>query len=175
MYQQQPPIAPPPMAFAPPYYPPPPAPPRRRAFVLLIIAAVVLAAAVAVTAVLGWSSVADQRRGVADRKAELDRIAQQEQAATSKQESDFRAADLATLLQRVKTLDIAADSALGRWRSGTTKFGELNTAMNDCDDAVIAYDRAAAPFPDRLFTTLPKRIDLDNQETDCGRSFTASI
>ncbi|GAA3452504.1 hypothetical protein [Dactylosporangium matsuzakiense] len=181
MYPQSP-MYPPPVTGGPGYppppflpAPPPPPPPRSRAFVLLLVAVLLLAAATAVTAPLGWSGVAHRRQTVTDRRAELDRIDRQAQAAAAKQETDFRDADLATLLQRVKTLDTATDTAYSRWRTGVARYGELDGAMNDCDDAVIAYDRAAAPFPDRLFTALPRRINLDNPETDCGRAFTPNI
>src|SRR6185312_16038231 len=112
MYPQ--PQAPPPtMTFG--YPPPPPPAPRRRTFVLLLIAAVVLAAGIAVTAVLGWSGVARMSDGVADRRAELDRMTSQEQAAAGRQDAAFRDAGLDKLFQKVKDLDQAADSALGRW------------------------------------------------------------
>jgi hypothetical protein len=157
---------------------PPPRPPAARgrvAFLVLVLTAAALAAAIAVTAVLGWSDVSDMRRDVAGRQAELDRIAQQEQAASRKQLDDFRGAGLDSLLQKVKDLDKAADVAFRGWRDGTARFGVLDGAMNDCDDAVIAYNTAAAVFPDHLFTALPKRINLDNPETDCGRAFTGNI
>lgn len=155
--------------------PPPPAARGRVAFVVLVVTAAALAAALAVTAVWGWSGVSDLRHDVAGRRAELDRITQQEQAADRKQLDDFHSAGLDSLLQRVKDLDRAADVAFRSWRGGTARFGVLDGAMNDCDDAVIAYNVAAAVFPDQLFTTLPKRINLDNPETDCGRAFTGNI
>jgi hypothetical protein len=126
--------------------------------------------------VVGWSEVADLRRAVASRQAEQDRLRQQERAAAGKQQDDFRAAGLDGLLQQVKTLDTAADVAFRSWQDGTARFGVLDAAINDCDDAVIAYDVAAGPFPDHLFTAaLPRQIDLTSPETDCGRAFTADI
>lgn len=154
--------------------PPPPAP-GRRTFRILVAVAALLAVAIAATAVPGWSQVADLRHGVSSRQAERDRTTSQEQAAVRKQLDDFRAAGLDTLLQRVKDLDQAADVAFRSWRAGTARFGVLDTAMNDCDDAVITYNTAAGPFPEHLFTALPRQINLDNPETDCGRAFTASI
>ncbi|GIJ72503.1 hypothetical protein Voc01_074200 [Virgisporangium ochraceum] len=154
---------------------PQPPPPGRTAFRLLVAAAVVLAAAIAVTATLGWSAVSDLRRGVSDREAEQTRVAQQEEAAARKVPEDFRSAGLESKLQRVKDLDKAADVAFRAWRDGGIRLGLLDEAMDACNDAVIAYDVAAGPFPDRLFTSLPKRIDLKNPETDCGRAFTANI
>ncbi|GAA0918288.1 hypothetical protein [Virgisporangium aurantiacum] len=159
----------------PPPLSPPPAAPGRRAFRILVSIAVVLAAAIAVTAALGWSDVSSLRAGVSERQAELDTIAQQEQAAARKLLDDFRGAGLDSLMQRVKDLDKAADVAFVSWRSGTARFGVLDAAMNDCNNAVIAYNSAAGPFPDHLFTALPRQIDLKNPETDCGRVFTGSI
>ena len=153
----------------------PPAAPGRSAFRILVAGAVVLAVAIAVTAILGWSDVSHLRRGVSDRRAGQATIAQQEQAAARKLLDDFRGAGLSSLLQRVKDLDKAADVAFGSWRSGTVRFGVLDAAMNDCNVAVIAYDSAAGPFPDDLFASLPRQIDLKNPETDCGRAFTGSI
>lgn len=155
--------------------PPPPPPPGRAAFRILVAVAVVLAAAIAVTATLGWSSVSDLRRGVADREAEQAKIAQQEEAAARKVPEDFRSAGLESKLQRVKDLDKAADVAFNAWRNGGIRLGLLDEAMDDCNDAVNAYNTAAGPFPDNLFTALPRRIDLKNPETDCGRAFTGSI
>jgi hypothetical protein len=158
-----------------PPYSPPPAPPGRRSFRILVAVAVVLAAAIAVTATLGWSDVSHLRQGVSNRQAELARTAQEEQAAARKLLDDFRGAGLESKLQRVKDLDKAADAAFRSWRSGTARFGVLDAAMNDCNDAVIAYNSAAGPFPDHLFTTVPRQIDLKNPDTDCGRTFTGSI
>ena len=152
-----------------------PAAPGRRSFRILVSIAVVLAAAIAVTAALGWSDVSNLREGVSDRQAELATIAQQEEAAARKLLDDFRGAGLDSLLQRVKELDKAADVAFVSWKTGTTRLGVLNTAMNVCNDAVIAYNSAAGPFPDHLFTALPRQIDLQNPETDCGRTFTGRI
>lgn len=159
----------------PPPSPPPPAAPGRWAFRILVTVAVVLAAAIAVTTVLGWSNVSHLREGVSNREAEQATIAQQEQAAARKLLDDFRGAGLDSLLQRVKDLDEAADTAFSNWRNGLARFGVLNAAMDTCNDAVVAYNNAAGPFPDRLFTALPRQIDLKNPDTDCGRGFTASI
>jgi hypothetical protein len=141
----------------------------------MVSIAVVLAVAITVTAILGWSDVSNLRQGVSDRKAEQATIAQQEQAAARKLLDDFRAAGLDSKLQRVKDLDKAADVALRNWQGGGVRFGVLDGAMDDCNEAVIAYNSAAGPFPDHLFTALPRQIDLKNADTDCGRAFTASI
>lgn len=158
-----------------PPLPPPPAVPGRRAFRVLVSIAVVLAAAIAATAALGWSDVSHLREGASNRRAALATTAQQEQAAARKLIDDFRGAGLGSLLQRVKDRDKAADVAFISWRSGAARFGVLDAAMNDCNDAVIAYNSAAGPFPDHLFTVLPRQIDLRDPETDCGRAFTGSI
>jgi hypothetical protein len=65
--------------------------------------------------------------------------------------------------------------AFRNWRNGGVRFGVLDAAMNDCNNAVIAYNNAAGPFPDHLFTALPRQIDLKDPDTDCGRTFTGSI
>jgi hypothetical protein len=140
-----------------------------------VTVAVVLAAAIAVTAALGWSDVSQLREGVSSREAEQATVARQEQAAARALTDDFRAAGLDSKLQRVKDLDKAADVAFNSWHSGTARFGVLDAAMDDCNGAVIAYNSAAGPFPDHLFTALPRQIDLKDPETDCGRAFTGSI
>jgi hypothetical protein len=159
----------------PPPLSPPPAAPGRRAFRILVAVAAALATVIAVTATLGWSDVSDLRQGVSNRKAQLATTAQQEQAAARTLLDDFRGAGLDSKLQRVKDLDRDADAAFRSWQNGTARFGVLDAAMDDCNDAVIAYNSAAGPFPDHLFTALPRQIDLKNPETDCGRAFTANI
>jgi hypothetical protein len=164
-----------PAISAPPYpvapgYPAPPREPGRQAFLVLTIVAAALVVAVGTTLVVGLPTVSRLRHDVASRQVQRDADAQRSAADAAKQRDDFRAANLAVQLQHAKDLDKAVDSALVGWFNGTALFGVLDTAINDCDDAVKAYDRAAAPFPAEMFGALPRRINLSNPETDCGRA-----
>jgi hypothetical protein len=163
--------------FAPPqpFIPPPVRPPGQRAFVILCVAAAGLAVALLVTAGLGWSSVSHLRQQRSTRQAARDALVRQADEAATKQRDDFRNAGFEAKLQHIKDLDKATDTALAGWHAGTTKYGVLAKAIQDCDDAVDDYDRAAAPFPDNLFGGLPKQINLSNPETDCGRAFVNQI
>lgn len=167
----------PPYPTATPYgYPAPPRP--RRSVLVPILGAVIglLAVGLALTLVLGLNSVNHVKHQATTLREEKDAAAKADQAATAKQQSDFRNADLATKLQHVKDLDKATDTAFNGWSNGSTKFGVLSQAMAACDDAVDDYDRTAAPFPASMFSaTLPQKIDIADPATDCGRAFTGRI
>jgi hypothetical protein len=149
--------------------------PATRALQVLVAAAAVLVVVLLATAVIGLVRVTHLRQGVSIRETQRDVQTRQADAAAAKQREDYHNAGLDTKLQRVKDLDKALDTVFAEWHTGTLHFGVLNQAINDCDDAVDDYDRAAAPFPDSLLGGLPRRINLNNPETDCGRSFTSSI
>ena len=155
-----------------------PYPPVRRrspAVWLLSVAAILLLAGVVVAAVLGFGHVGRLHDEAASLRAARNGDASAAAAAVEKQKADLRAADLPGKLSDVRDADAAADAAFRRWDSGSVKFGVLDDAMDKCDDTVDAYNRAAAPFPDSLLGSMPKRIDLTEPSTDCGRNFTSRI
>ncbi|WP_203924084.1 hypothetical protein [Rugosimonospora africana] len=167
-------ISAPPYPMAPGYPPAPRQPGRRAALVLAVVAAVSLIA-LGVTLAIGLPARSHLHRDISDRQARRDADVRSSAVAATKLQDDFHAANLQVQLQHVEDLDKAVESAMGGWLDGTTRFGVLDKAVNDCDDAVADYDRVAAPFPDEMFGALPKRINLSNPETDCGRARTNSI
>lgn len=185
MFPQPPPNVPIPSAGPPmsplPYlgpvgYPPPAVNRRgRRAFWVLLATAVVLTIAVFIAASVGLTRISHLRHEVSTRQAQRDAQIQQAQASAARQRQDFTNAGLEAKLEHVKDLDKAVDTALSQWHTATIRYGVLNQAIRDCDDAVDSYDQAAAPFPDNLFGELPKSINLNNPQTDCGRAATGSI
>lgn len=176
-----PPIQPSAPPASPSGYPPPagfpaPARPRRPALFWVLVGLIpVLAIAGSVIAAVSLNSINDLRGQVSALESERDTQGRRTQEAQTKQRTDFQNAALDQKLQRVKDLDKAADGAFRQWKAGSAKFGVLNNAMNDCNDSVAEYNRAAGPFPDSMFGSLPRRINLDNPETDCGRAFTNTI
>ena len=157
--------------------PPAPAPPRRSRlfFVLVAVAAVLGLALIAVTAV-GLTAVSRSRGDAATLTAQRDARLRGYADADAALKAQFKAADLAGKLARVKELDKAADAAFQRWNNVTgTTLGSLVDAMQQCNDEVILYDLTAAPFPPAMLDTLPDQINLANPETDCGRAFTKNI
>jgi hypothetical protein len=148
---------------------------RSRAVWLLAAAAAVLLAGVVVISVLGFSHIGRLHDEASDLRAEKASAARSAAAAVEKQKTDLRDADLAGKLDDVHEADTAAENAFRRWDSGSIKFGVLDDAIDKCDDAVDTYNQAAAPFPDDLLGNMPKRIDITEPSTDCGRGFTARI
>jgi hypothetical protein len=124
---------------------------------------------------VGIPAIGSLRHDVTAAKADVAAEKRLADEAAAKLRDDFRKADLPTKLQHVKDLDRAADDAFSKWDKGTVKFGVLDKAMNDCNDAVDDYNRAAAPFPATMLGDLPSKINLANPETDCGRAFTNNI
>jgi hypothetical protein len=142
---------------------------------VLVAAVVVLLAGVTVISVAGFGHIGRLHDEASKLRGERDNDTRAASDATAKQKADLQTADLDGKLKKVRDLDAAADDAFTKWNAGTTKFGVLDDAMDRCDDAIDAYNRAAAPFPVDLLGSLPKRIDIREESTDCGRSFTSRI
>jgi hypothetical protein len=143
---------------------------------LLIGLCTVLAVGLVASVAVGGFAVARTSHELATRQNAKNAQASQDQTAAAKQQDDLKSADLAGKLQQVKDLDKAADAAYAQWQSGSVKFGVLSKAITTCDNAVDAYDKAAAPFPASLLPSgMPAEINTANPETDCGRAFTNQL
>jgi hypothetical protein len=120
--------------------------------------------------------VADARHRLTTLQKARDVQAGQDRAASAKQQDDLRAADLAGKLQQVKDLDGSVDTQFSQWLSGSVKFGVLQKAIIACENAIDAYDRAVAPFPESLLPGgMPPEVNTANPATDCGRAFTGRL
>jgi hypothetical protein len=136
----------------------------------------VLGAALAVTLAVGGVRVADARHRLTTLQKARDVQAAQDRAASARQQDDLRAADLAGKLRQVKDLDGSVDAQFSQWWSGSVKFGVLQRAIIACENAIDAYDRAVAPFPESLLPGgMPPQVNTANPETDCGRAFTGRL
>jgi hypothetical protein len=136
----------------------------------------VLGVALVVTLAVGGVRVADARHRLATLQKARDVQAAQDRAASAQQQDDLRAAGLAGKLQQVKDLDGSVDTQFSQWQSGSVKFGVLQTAMIACENAIDAYDRAAAPFPASLLPGgMPPEVNTANPKTDCGRAFAGRL
>jgi hypothetical protein len=158
--------------------PPRPEPVRSRGRALpwvLAVLAVILVAGGAVLGVNGFRHIGDLHDQASALRTQRDNDIQATAATAAKQREDLKAADLPGKLKAVQDADAAADDAFRKWDTGTAKFGTLDEAMDRCDDAVDTYNRAAAPFPADLLGSLPQRIDIHRESTDCGRGFTQDI
>jgi len=143
---------------------------------LLIGLCVVLGVSLAATLAVGGVRVADARHRLTTLQKTRDVQAGQDRAASAKQQNDLRAADLPGKLQQVENLDGSVDKQFSQWQSGSVLFGVLRKAIVACEDAVDAYDRAAAPFPESLLPGgMPPEVNTANPETDCGRAFTGRL
>ena len=150
--------------------PPPPERPARSGLIALVVVIALLTVGLLVTAGLGLSSISRLHDQVAARQDTRDALAAQSAAAEAKQRDDFGNAGLTEKLQHVKDLDKAVDKAVDDWHDGTLRYGALATAIQSCNDAIADYDRAAGPFPDSFFGALPRQVNLNNPESDCGRA-----
>ncbi|MBO0868236.1 MAG: hypothetical protein J2P15_06690 [Micromonosporaceae bacterium] len=170
-------------ASAPPGYPagyqqqPTPSRPGSGTFVALIVISAVLGIGLIATVAVGLTQMNKLKGDRNTVTAQRDAQKQKDDAAAAQLQQDFTAADLPGKLTKVKQLDKAADTAFHQYEAGSVKFGVLTKAIADCDDAVAAYDQAAAKFPASMLTpkSLPEQIDLNSADTDCGRAFTQNI
>lgn len=111
-----------------------------------------------------------------DEIAALDKASAARQQAQKQARDDlqaqFRQADLPGKLKTIRTRDEAATAALIAWGTSGQALTGLKTvrqARNECADAVIDYNAAAARFPSDMLNSLPISIKLSDETNGCGR------
>jgi hypothetical protein len=145
---------------------------RRRG--VRVLGALVIVLALAVAGVGGRVLMVSNsaKNEISALKADADGRAKAKTAADGKLRVAFDQAALPDKLKKVKDLTTAAGKALTDWGTAGGKverIKDVRDARNRCDEAILDYNAAAAPFPAELLADLPKTIDLTDSETNCGR------